>query len=816
MGMKRSTVKHLYRIIALILACISLLSSSLSVSADPPDGGGASASEAEGIGTSLYEVSTALSAYANDVVGPNANDKHDTHKLSEMNSVGNAGAFIGYGDEDANFHAYIASNTARSVTTSSYEAWINVGDGGKTYAYTRYGHLLKDMGLDDTAPNTAGTGNRVVTGIITQGVYSLSSFVSKLFAFMMDIIEMLNPFKMFSKVFTIDTGKDKITFTDDEIMGSGSFEGFEVHSTKSAPTLRSYKKILNFIRDLYNDIQKLGFVLLPMFLAMLLVSLLLLNTKNKSRKVIVFFERAAFITCGIPLLGFFYTAMLSSVDTVTKDNPAATQVVGQTYVDFQMWVTSSRLALPSGVGPSGSLVSMGMNANDGSDKTPAGSASGDTIRTARKTVWNLNKQMGIVSGGYKKGQGQYNDTAGIYKSNGLLQTDTASKLIKDNINALLTRYQSSDFYQASAFETAVNGVIHDKYTTEMGHTPGTGNATSNEEKVYQMYGDTSDSQDWIDREIDDNKAIFAGHTTTDLKWPTKAWNIFDNGNLNANGTFDEKNKIKYSGGTWGGKGADPGTNGGLSTVAMYNYLSTAFEDSSIQVYSAVKSTSEYVKKSHYSVNLIGTDMLRVAYGLNCLVVMGVIVIITFVYAIGMIVANIKRMLHLLMSIPGAMMGMLKSIAQVIVYTVMMVVELIATVFVYEFVCDLIVMLGSVLESPVEKLVTSSSIIGGRLAFIGQLLSPDAFYSSRWVFVAGMFVLLFLLAGVGVGIKKLSRVLLTIYEYAWCKMLYLATFTELRPAFREWMAQRDSLYVWDIKGFDLDFTIDHKEVHVSCC
>lgn len=754
------------------------------VSAFATNAGGTEASAAEGIGTSLYEVSTALSAYANDVVGPNANDKHDTHELSEMNKVGNAGAYVGYGDEDAGFHAYIASNTARSVTTSSYEAWTNAGDDGKTYAYVRYGHLLKDLGFDDTSASNVNTGSRMATGIMTQGIYGLSSFVSKIFGFMMDIIEMLNPFRLFSNVFTISKGKDTVTLDGE------TFEGFEVKSTKSAPTSTAYTKIVNFVGKLYKQIQKLGFALLPLFLVMLLVSLLLLNSKNKSRKVLVFFERALFITCGIPLLGFFYTAMLSTVDDITSDDPAATQVVGQTYLDFQTWATSSRLGLPDSM----TLTSSGTGTNSGSDRSSAGSASNYTVRTARKSVWQLNKKMGIVTGTYRGGSGLYNDTAGIFKDNGTLRAENATKLIKDNINALLTRYQSGDFYQASAFETAVNGSINKYYATDLGNTPGTGNANSNEEKIYQMYGDTSESQSWLDREIDDNKAIFAGTPTTSLKWPAKAWNIFDNGTISATAPYKIEENIKYSGG-WGNDGTKPGSAGGLSTIAMYNYLSTAFEDSSVQVYSAVKSTSEYVKKAHFSVNLIGTDALRVAYGANCLVVMGIIVVITFVYAIGMIVSNIKRMLHMLMSIPGAMMGMLKSIAQVIVYVVMMVVELLSTVFVYEFVCDLIVMIGSVLESPVEKVITGSTIVGGRLAFIGNMVSTDSFYDSRWIFVAGMFVLLAALILLGVAIKKVSRVLLVVYEYAWCQFMRLATFDELKPLFDTWMAERDSLYVW---------------------
>lgn len=797
--------------LCMIVMCLSLLCSSTKVYATQAD-------QADGIGTSLYEVSTALTAYANDVVGPNTNDKHNDHKLKEMSSMANAGAFVGYGDEKAGFHAFIASNTAKSVTTSSYDAWTNVGDGGYTYAYVRYGHLLNDLGLDDTASNTSGSGGRGITGILTQGIYGLASFVPKIFGFVMDILEMLNPFKLFTNVFTIATGKDSVTIKDPGSDEKTTFDGFTVKSTKNVDAGNvAWGNVTKYVGKMYTELQNIGFLVLPLFLAMLIISFLLLKTQNKGHKLLAFFYRLIFITCGVPLLGMFYTAMLSNVGKVTSKEPAATQVVGQSYIDFQTWVTDSRLALPDGI----VLTSAGMD-DDGSDVTAAGSASNNNIRSARKIVWELNKKMGIVTGEYAAGGGTYGVTAGMWNQNGKLASENASKLFKDNINALLSRYQSSDFYQASAFETAVNGAFNANHADDLGSTPGTGNAVSNEDKIYGMYGDTNESQSWLDREVDDNKAIFnGGPVTTDLKWTNKNWNIYANGDLRTVGTLDPKETIKYKGGTWSNYGVDAKNKGGLSTVAMYNYLSTAFSDSSVQVYSAVNSTSEYVKQSHYSVNLIGSDMLRVAYGANVLVVMGVIVVITFVYAVGMIVSNIKRMLHMLMTIPAAMLGVLNSIVQVVVYVVMMVVELVSTVFVYEFVCDLVVMFGSILEKPIEEMIESTSIIGGRFAFT-DLISADMLYHNTNFFVFGMFVLLFALAGVGFAAKRVSRSVLYVWEYVWCKLWRMVTFTELVPVFDVWMAERDSLYVWDTVGHGVSRTyagfkcIVREVVTYGCC
>ena len=119
----------------------------------------------ENVGTSLYSVTTALTAFANNVVGANTNDKHaddsdetKNHRLWELSNnvptgrvhIGDAGAIIGYGDKTKGFISYISANETRSVTTSSYGAYLNVGDNGKSYAYARYGRLLNELGIDQT------------------------------------------------------------------------------------------------------------------------------------------------------------------------------------------------------------------------------------------------------------------------------------------------------------------------------------------------------------------------------------------------------------------------------------------------------------------------------------------------------------------------------------------------------------------------------------------------------------------------------------------------------------------------------------------
>ena len=266
------------RIVSVVLLMCLLFSQTSTVLA------ASTASESDNIGTSMYDVSTALSAYANSVVGANTNDKHNSHQLSELNwnnslKPGIAGAFVGYGDASKNFYAYISSNTAQSVTTSSYDAWLNAGDNGSTYSYVRYGHLLTDLGLDDTAPNTPHVetviGGRQLFGLGTYGVHAISGFVPKVFEFSTGILKTLNPFQFFigntyslderTKAFTEANTASKTNDVDGESFNDGD-SVTNVTNTNDAESAYGTKvntpailqKLRDYVTQLYSIFQSIG------------------------------------------------------------------------------------------------------------------------------------------------------------------------------------------------------------------------------------------------------------------------------------------------------------------------------------------------------------------------------------------------------------------------------------------------------------------------------------------------------------------------------------------------------------------------------
>ena len=97
-----------------------------------------------------------------------------------------------------------------------------------------------------------------------------------------------------------------------------------------------------------------------------------------------------------------------------------------------------------------------------------------------------------------------------------------------------------------------------------------------EKTIRAMFDTTDEVSDWLRREEGDNKAIWLKRTApsdTSIKWTTKRWNLFTNGTMTSSGKPDTVMQ-------WSGK---------LSDVSMYNYLSTAFNESSIVTYSSIRS-----------------------------------------------------------------------------------------------------------------------------------------------------------------------------------------------------------------------------------
>ena len=875
-------IKRLIAVFLAMVLCWMQLGSAFASSTS-----GTQAEEGTNVGSSLYDVTTALTAFANNVLGVNnnanqANDDQDDdrpHKLTELanglTQNGCAGAIVGYGDADKGFQPFLSSNDTKAMTVSSYSAYMNIGDNGKAYSYVRYGRLLQDLGLDEIGNVAQISVGRTWGGKALAGMRVVSDIVPDGFKLALQLLNLLNPFWLLTgegkynsqgqgsaimpgtihdpwtrEETTPDPIKDERPTNvkvdesvNTEVFGEGQ-AGVTAAETAMAKRDSALDSVRTFFTNLYNGFTSIGItVILPLLLALLIAGILLTRNGNNSPsatpKIVLFLKRAVFIVIGVPLLATLYSAVLSGLTTETLGTKPSSRIIAASFVDFESWVTSSRLALPDSV----TLVSKKV-----SDSEEQGEASGATWRAVRVTAYDINYHTGLYGLPAESGisltsfgdnnAGMFNETAaedGSMMLDGTYTTElTATGLteaeMRGRLNALLTVYSSGRTYTSGSWNSAVMGwAAKELSDEEMGNLQNTDESSTNKFSFYQMLFDTDEVGDWMKRNVDGNENVFIGHKgDQEVLWADQPWNIFDNGGSIGDNAITNID-IEYRG-DWGygwRNGVDPTQVKGLSTVSMYNFLATNFDTSAIRVYSGVKSVSEFGRMQHFSVSLVGSGVLKVLFWISCFVCLGIFVVLGVAYCGGMVIHNVKHGFSLLMSIPGAMLGVMKSIAQVLVYFVSMILELFVTIFLYDIITTFVITFSSLIEGALSPKLTEMagtttpapggfSIIGGLFGNAGMGTFAERFYDDKTMFIVGLIGVLIGLFVITYGALKLCRAFQVAWAYASIRFWRLMTCSAMLPTFDRVVASYPSLYVWDNVRADFGslFDILTPEINVS--
>lgn len=714
----------------------------------------------ESINQSLYAVSSSLTSYMNDVLSSSAKEDEtvgNTHHLAAAatNYVGNAGAVLGYGDKDYDFNGFITGKQSKTSSVIDYSALLGVENGShgsnQMYLYARYGYLLADLGLDSTSTRTAYGSPHMIPGILMFLVYSLSQGISIIFSKIVELLMKLNPFQLFANASTISAGLKS---------------SMSNSTTATIPTT-----ILDFVADCYDKLSDLGFIVFPLFLVLFIVSTLWWKRLGNPRrtdnrgiwaKVKLLVLRLTFLCVGIPLLGSLYTSSLEYVNGYASDTVSSgTQLVATTFVDFKGWAQQYRLS-PT-VTVNGANVNLNLkSSSNGKGGSKAGQASDDSYSALRKTVANINMATGAVPT-TMNWNGYVDKSEQEVLKNALIGTNKAitSEVYKAGAS-LIQSYMIGDFYTAGTWESDVLTIMSKNHKDKLGRQQGVDeeDAPDNTDTVFEMFGEINTKDSWVGRSYKDNSDIFKQSGDYASKW--KDFNILANGGLTAsNNKAKNTDDVTYTEGRYTGlshSGTCVDAKLGLSTVSLYNYLSTTFDSGQMIIYSNEKAPSDYTKQQHYAVNLIGSGASRICYYMSCFSALFVLSIIGLYYAVVMLIANLKRSVSLFMSIPGAMIGSIRSIVNLVVLVCTMVIELLLTMVLYLVVSDLLTAFIEVIENPVTTLVTnalSTTIIGGHLSFVNSV-DMTGFLATR----SGMMLNLAVTAGlflvIGLVCKKCAK------------------------------------------------------------
>lgn len=635
----------------------------------------------------FYTLSSNVTAYFSDATKPGEGDglSADEGWTTIAQNASEGGNLLGYGDDDvSSFSGWLVSKATGSSNTVGYDSLKvrenNSSSANSSYsgvlAYAQYGSLLNALGLDSTSTGLGLHFQNMAFGSIMALLYLLAGGIDTIFSAVIWLLETLNPFKFF-------------------------FSAISASSTAMANGMTGGQGVPVWMQSLdtwfsgwYQALVNLSWtVLIPLFLFVFIISSLMWKKGNALGGLKKLVIRVLFLGVGLPLIGSMYTASLGVMkDATAGAGMGATRVVISTFVDFENWAKKDRLAVPD-------------NATlqwDSSEQAPTGAS----VNKLRQTTVAINKLAN--SGAFSSVSDIDVSGLGSISTEAAKADTTSSGGLEDFTYVaameMLLRYTTAQSYQASDFDTAIKGRIGQQ-------------ASSGQEQV------KSCATTWFNVQAD-------GSTKADDKSGCSAIKASDNpvlkvrdgSGLQASGesgtiTFTTSGD-KYAG-DWVMLGGNfNGSN--LSALSMYNYLNTTFDKNSATTYSSSNAVSSATREYHNSVNLVGSAGVSWLYWVNGAVTLLCFIVLGLGYAFGMFTGAIKNSMHIITAVPFATLGSMAGIAKVVIYTFTMITEIIATMFIYRLVQEIILSIPSIFEGGLEHMFNSMGGFGVYLKNSGNV------------------------------------------------------------------------------------------------
>ena len=587
-----------------------------------------------------------------------------TAMLSDPSQMANVGAFMGYVDKDYPIWDF-TNNIAQTTMGTQSRSYTTPSDNQAVAAYLQYGHALQALGLDTVSSNQMdfmGIG-RMFLGYLSMSVYVGALVPQVAFSITINVMQALNPFNWMVS----------------EAIGGG----------ETAPALAGVK---GFVTDLYNVFAGMGLYVATLILAVGIGMSILFwrKSNNMGSHFKKFVIRLLFIAAGLPFLGMTYTAALNNAaDSFSASAPMANKAVAATFVDFAAWAEKNNLALPSG-------TTIKVNGNG----SGSGSGSVDMGGTTAPQTFAL--KINTVSGSLVDGDDtDASNLTDNLSSSHYSGTGQLGKVLE--VFDLLNRFANSTRYTAGAYETYVKTISggrmaeglkvtsnKDKYTAVDNILSPDADASKLDNKDVSYMSDGTPSTFGVT--MSGGNIIYTGHGKMSKYSPGSVYRKLENGAS----SLDKKRLGSRSNAF--GRATSSGT-GGLSTISMYNYLTTKFADDTVTNYSSTKLASDYVLDTHHSVSLVGGGVMGIVYWLNMVSILSFIAVVGTVYAFGLVGGSVKRGIKMVTSIPFAAIGSVRAISKIVGITVSMIVQIYGTLIVYNLVVELFIASQQIFLTP---------------------------------------------------------------------------------------------------------------------
>lgn len=596
-------------------------------------------------------------------------------------TAGNAGGMLGYADilsDDKGVIGWLMSSYTNASATITYDQLQNVlpakgytdSDGNSTnpfYQYAGYGEALTKTGLIATVRegNFVDIGRTLASGLMIVA-YLLANVAPFIFAMGLFILDALNPFKLFGTALTgLSTSK-----------------------------LGLIAPVAEYVSSIYETIQDLSVaVILPMMLIITVLGILVWR-KSVVKTAGRYWLRVFMLFAGLPLIGATYTGTISQLnDDVKVGASYANYLVLSSYVDFEDWVKYSRLA------PAGGASIQNPQTTD---------SEGNENMTLANRALVLAINGGPANNGTARALAdQYGATSavdGIFKEGG--DRKAAEKEVSDQTAksfrrtfGILFSHMTNARYTGSQYDGEVAGQIQKIRAN---------NGKSTDEDIVKMFSlSASDNRTWQDKlafgdgdepwlkpiNWDDSKGLFThgkagvGDDAGIFKFGEYTYNIYNGGSLEGTGVAFSTDS-SYTEPTKGSKPLAPISSkasnsvGGLSPLAMYNFLNTTFSDTGLTVYSPSKSSSDLSRDAYASVSFAGSGISTMMRWAENMVVMLSLAILSIAYGIMMVMAAVRTLPRILSGVFGTALGSIAYTTKLLISVGVLLVQIIATVFMY--------------------------------------------------------------------------------------------------------------------------------------
>lgn len=674
---------------------------------------------------SLYKLASNATTYFGEKNAPDQGDlqgngsKLDPKWNDVTTDAASGGSLLGYADPDFSVHDVVGwffaevSGSSQTVTHKTFD----VGGYSGILDYSHFGAANQDLGLDTMYSGIGGQVVAMIGGSLIWLMYGTAMMVSTVFWVIIQMLKAINPFTWFYQAVQAINP----TFADGMVQGS-----------RTPDALGGLQLFVSKWYGILNDIA--WHALVPLFLGFLLIGLILFRKMDRGSAVKKFIVRIVFIGVGLPLIGSMYTSVLNKFDdSILGQSSGPTRVVLSTYVDFEAWMMHDRLGIPDA-------------AVIGWDK---GQASSQSMMAVRTSALAINAQANPSFSSYGNGLTRPGDaqvawskgTVGVVSS-----TADDARTVFDTFG-ILNDYIGSRQVAASDFESQIKTSV-----TRL-------DADDDEKKSWFV---DKDSYGDVEKFGEEQGPEPAQHPIISVP------NGLRSSDPGGDTTVFETTGIRSGCGAkvLNADGSRASCN--LSPLAAYNYLNTEFGNESLTMYSSNNATSGFNRSNHMAVSQVGTGPAKFMYWYNAGTILGCISILGIVYAIGMLIGSIKRTFGLVAAIPFATLGALAAIAKVLVYSSALILEVIVTLFMYQFVSEFLISVPDIIAGPMSTFVSPGGPLGSSV-LVGPVVVIMTLMSSL------------IILGVTIGLLKARRQVLQAMDETFTKLVDKFLDTNTLPA-----------------------------------